>query len=66
MRWMLASIGQEKFALPDDKGKAALLFLQRLTTLGYATFELDTDEVDLVHPHPPMQGNPKKQVSPAR
>ena len=38
MRWMLASIGQEKFALPDDEGKAALLFLQRLTTLGYATF----------------------------
>ena len=37
MRWMLASIGQEKFALPDDEGKAALLFLQRLTTLGYAT-----------------------------
>ena len=56
MRWMLASIGQEKFALPDDEGKAALLFLQRLTTQG----------VDLEHPIPPMQGNPKKQVLPAR
>ena len=66
MRWMLASIGQEKFALPDDEGKAALLFLQRLTTLGYATFELDADEVDLEHPIPPMQENPKKQVFPAR
>ena len=62
MRWMLASIGQEKFALPDDEGKAALLFLQRLTTLGYATFVLDADEVDLEHPIPPMQENPKKQV----
>ena len=66
MRWMLASIGQEKFALPDNEEKAALLFLQRLTTLGYATFELDADEVDLEHPIPPMQGNPKKQVFPAR
>ena len=66
MRWMLASIGQEKFDLPDDEGKASLLFLQRLTALGYATFELDADEVDLAHPHPPMQGNPKKQVFPAR
>ena len=66
MRWMLASIGQEKFDLPDDEGKAALLFLQRLTTLGYATFELDADEVDLEHPIPPMQENPKKQVFPAR
>ena len=55
MRWMLASIGQEKFALPDNEGKAALLFLQ-----------LDADEVDLEHPIPPMQGNPKKQVFPAR
>ena len=65
MRWMLASIGQEKFALPDDEGKTALLFLQRLTTLGYATFELDANEVDLEHPIPPMQGNLKKQVFPA-
>ena len=62
MRWMLASIGQEKFALPDDEEKASLLFLQRLTTLGYATFELDADEVDLEHPIPTMQGNLKKQV----
>ena len=66
MRWMLASIGQEKFDLPDDEEKAALLFLQRLTTMGYATFELDADEVDLEHPIPSMQGNPKKQVFPAR
>ena len=30
--------------------------------MGYATFVLDADEVDLEHPIPPMQGNPKKQV----
>lgn len=66
MRWMLASIGQEKFALPDDEGKAALQFLQHLTTLGYATFVIDANEVDLEHPIPPMQGNPKKQVFSAR
>ena len=66
MRWMLASIGQEKCALPDDEEKAALLFLQRLTTLGYATFVIDADEVDLEHPIPPMHGNPKKQVLPTR
>ena len=62
MRWMLASIGQEKFALPDDEEKAALLFLQRLTTLGYARFEPDANEVDTEHPMPPMPRIPKKQV----
>ena len=62
MRWMLASIGQEKFALPDDEGKASLLFLQRLTTLGYARFEPDANEVDTEHPMPPMPRIPKKQV----
>ena len=62
MRRMLASIGQEKFDLPDDEGKAALLFLQRLTTLGYARFEPDANEVDAEHPMPPMPRIPKKQV----
>ena len=61
MRWMLASIGQEKFALPDDEEKASLLFLQRLTTLGYATFVIDADEVDLEHPIPTMHGNLKSK-----
>ena len=56
MRWMLAGIGQEKFALPDDEGKAALPFLQRLTTLGYATFELDKGELDMEQPVPPENG----------
>ena len=36
-------------------------FLQCLTTLGYATFELDADEVDLEHPIPTMQGNLKSK-----
>ena len=62
MRWMLASIGQEKFALPSDEEKASLLFLQRLTTLGYARFEPDANEVDTEHPMPPMPRIPKKQV----
>ena len=62
MRWMLASIGQEKFALPDDEEKASLLFLQRLTALGYARFEPDANEVDTEHPMPPMPRIPKKQV----
>ena len=66
MRWMLCGIGQENFDLPEDEDKAALLFLQRLTTLGYATFVIDADEVDLEHPISPMQENPKKQVFPAR
>ena len=66
MRWMLCGIGQENFDLPEDEDKAAVLFLQRLTVLGYATFELDVDEVDLEHPMPSIPGNPKKQVFPAR
>ena len=49
MRWMLASIGQEKFDLPDE-------------TLGYARFEPDANEVDTEHPMPPMPRIPKKQV----
>ena len=62
MRWMLASIGQEKFALPDDEGKAALLFLQRLTTLGYATFVLDANEISAEQPVSPVTLIPEKQV----
>ena len=62
MRWMLASIGQEKFALPDDEEKASLLFLQRLTTLGYATFVIDANEISAEQPVLPVTQIPKKQV----
>ena len=62
MRWMLASIGQEKFALPDDEEKASLLFLQRLTTLGYATFVIDANEISAEQPVSPVTQIPEKQV----
>ena len=62
MRWMLASIGQEKFDLPDDEGKAALLFLQRLTTMGYATFVIDTNEISAEQPVLPVTQIPEKQL----
>ena len=62
MRRMLASIGQEKFALPDDEEKASLLFLQRLTTLGYATFVIDANEISAEQPVSPVTLIPEKQV----
>ena len=40
----LEIIGQKNFQLPEDPGKAAIAFLQRLTALGYAKFELDDGE----------------------
>lgn len=44
MAEMLAAIGQKEFPLPEDLEKAAIAFLQRLTALGYAKFELDDGE----------------------
>ena len=44
MAEMLAAIGQKAFPLPEDLETAAIAFLQRLTTLGYAKFELDDGE----------------------
>ena len=66
MRWMLAGIGQEKFVLPDDEGKAAFLFLQHLTTLGYATFELEANETSAEQPVSPVTQIPGKQVQSQR
>ena len=45
----LAVIGQNGFQLPEDPGKAAIAFLQRLTALGYAKFELDDGEFLVQH-----------------
>lgn len=45
MRMLLDRIGQKDFVLPDDDGKAAEQFLQRLTVCGYAAFELDDGEL---------------------
>ena len=49
MAEMLAAIGQKDFQLPEDPGKAAIAFLQRLTALGYANFELDDGEFLVQH-----------------
>ena len=53
MRWVLDTNGQQDFTLPeDDQGKAAVLFLQRLTMTGFAKYELDNGEFDVEHPVP--------------
>ena len=49
MRRTLDRIGQKDFELPEPPEKAAVVFLQRLTALGYAGYELEPDEVDLTH-----------------
>ena len=50
MRQTLDFIGQKDFALPDDPEKAAQAFLQRLTALGFAHYEIDDGELDADHP----------------
>ena len=49
MRRTLDRIGQPDFELPEPPEKAAVVFLQRLTALGYAGYELEPDEVDFSH-----------------
>ena len=49
MRQVLARIGQPDFELAGPPEKAAVAFLQRLTALGYAEYELEPGEVDLSH-----------------
>ena len=54
MRRVLDFNGQQDFALPEeDEEKAAVVFLQRLTALGYAEYELEEHEFDATHPLPP-------------
>lgn len=50
MRQTLGFIGQKDFALPDEPEKAAQAFLQRLTALGFAHYEIDDGELDADHP----------------
>lgn len=50
MRRTLDFIGQKDYALPDEPGKAAQAFLQRLTVLGFAHYEIDDGELDTDHP----------------
>lgn len=61
MRRVLDANGQRDFPLSgDDPEKAALLFLQRLTTTGFAKYELDNGELDVEHPVPAGLAEEKK------
>ena len=50
MRQTLDFIGQKTYALPDAPEDAARLFLQRLTALGFAHYEVDEGELDVTNP----------------
>ena len=56
----LEIIGQKAFPLPEDLEKAAIAFLQRLTALGYAKFELDDGEFITQHGYETSPVNIKK------
>jgi len=45
MRQVLDGIGQTDIELTGPPEKAAIVFLQRLTALGYAGYELEKDDV---------------------
>ena len=47
MRQILDRIGQREFELSGPPEKAAITFLQRLTALGYAGYELEPGEVEI-------------------
>ena len=50
MEQILDAVGQKDFVLPSDPLEAANTFLQRLTSLGYAKFELEDSELDTSTP----------------
>ena len=62
MRKTLARIGQADFELADPPEKAAVAFLQRLTALGYAGYELEKDEVIFAPVSGHIREMSKKQV----
>ncbi len=47
MRRVLDGIGQADFELTGPPEKAAIVFLQRLTALNFAGYDLEADELDL-------------------
>ena len=47
MRQVLDGIGQKKFELSGPPEKAAIVFLQRLTALNFAGYELEPDELEI-------------------
>ena len=56
----------ESLVTLGDEEKAALLFLQRLTTLGYATFVLDANDIHAKQPVSSVTQIPEKQVLPQK
>jgi len=47
MRQVLDKIGQKDFELTGPPEKAAVVFLQRLTALNFAGYELEPDELEI-------------------
>ena len=47
MRQVLDRIGQKDFDLAGPPEKAAIVFLQRLTALGFAGYDLEADELEI-------------------
>ena len=47
MRQVLDKIGQKDFDLTGPPEKAAVVFLQRLTALNFAGYELEPDELEI-------------------
>ena len=47
MRQVLGSIGRKDFELTEPQEKAAIVFLQRLTALNFAGYDLEADELEI-------------------
>ena len=47
MRQVLDGIGQKKYELSGPPEKAAIVFLQRLTALNFAGYDLEADELEI-------------------
>ena len=47
MRQVLDRIGQKDFDLAGPPEKAVIVFLQRLTALGFAGYDLEADELEI-------------------
>ena len=62
MRRVLDGIGQADFELTGPPEKAAIVFLQRLTALNFAEYELEKDEVIFAPVSGHIRHISKKQV----
>jgi len=62
MRRVLDGIGQADFELTGPPEKAAIVFLQRLTALNFASYELEEDEVIFAPVSGQIREMSKKQV----